>query len=105
MSVTDQSKPQTPSRLQQKLVSALSGVLVVGRCVLRVQPYSKEFAHDRQCAVTGVSSGAVVSTCVQPLDVVRTRMQAEATRSGLQSMVGTVRTIYAEGGTRCASDP
>ena len=44
----------------------------------------------------------MVSTCVQPLDVVRTRMQVEATRSGLQSMVGTVRTIYAEGGTRCA---
>jgi len=50
----------------------------------------------------GVLSGALVSVCVQPLDVVRTRMQAEATRSGLQSMVGTMRTIYAEGGVRSA---
>jgi len=50
----------------------------------------------------GVLSGALVSVCVQPLDVVRTRMQAEATRSGLQSMVGTMRTIYGEGGVRCA---
>ncbi|KAK9825889.1 hypothetical protein WJX81_001859 [Elliptochloris bilobata] len=45
-------------------------------------------------------SGALVSVCVQPLDVVRTRIQADATRASVLSMVGTVRKIYAEGGTR-----
>lgn len=53
------------------------------------------------CCATGVMSGALVSVCVQPLDVVRTRIQADATRADVLSMVGTVRTIYAEGGVRC----
>ena len=43
-----------------------------------------------------------MSVCVQPLDVVRTRIQADATRADVLSMAGTVRTIYAEGGVRCA---
>ena len=42
-----------------------------------------------------------MSVCVQPLDVVRTRIQADATRADVLSLVGTVRTIYAEGGVRC----
>jgi len=45
-------------------------------------------------------SGAAVSACVQPLDVIRTRMQADATRNALSGAVGTFRKIVSEEGVR-----
>ena len=48
----------------------------------------------------GSLSGAVISVCVQPLDVVRTRMQADATRNALGTTLGTFRDIISEGGVR-----
>lgn len=44
-------------------------------------------------AMSGSVSGAFVSACVQPLDVIRTRMQADSARGA--SNVSTVRTFQA----------
>ena len=49
---------------------------------------------------TGSVSGAIISTCVQPLDVVRTRMQADATKNAFSGMLGTFRSIVSEEGVR-----
>merc|ERR1719183_283432 len=52
-------------------------------------------------AMSGSVSGALVSACVQPLDVIRTRMQADSAR-GL-AKVSTVKTfqgIVRSGGIR-----
>ncbi|KAK9908427.1 hypothetical protein WJX75_007684 [Coccomyxa subellipsoidea] len=51
-------------------------------------------------ALSGSFSGAVISTCVQPLDVVRTRMQADATKNAFSGMLGTFQTIISDGGVR-----
>lgn len=48
--------------------------------------------------VSGATSGALVSACVQPLDVLRTRMQAESARGTVISTFDAIRTITAEGG-------
>lgn len=48
----------------------------------------------------GSVSGAIISTCVQPLDVVRTRMQADATKNAFSGMLGTFRSIVSEEGVR-----
>jgi len=45
-------------------------------------------------------AGAVVSACVQPLDVLRTRMQADAAAGRLQGSVSTLRMLLREAGTR-----
>jgi solute carrier family 25 protein 38 len=50
--------------------------------------------------VSGALSGATVSACVQPLDVMRTRMQADVSRGTYLSTVQTVRAIAAHGGVR-----
>lgn len=50
----------------------------------------------------GSVSGAVVSACVQPLDVLRTRMQADAAAGSLQGVRRTMRTLFREGGLKCA---
>lgn len=41
-----------------------------------------------------------MSVCVQPLDVVRTRMQADATKNALGGTLQTFQTIIREGGVR-----
>ena len=51
----------------------------------------------------GSLSGGAISVCVQPLDVIRTRMQADATRNALSGAVGTLRKVVSEEGVR--SDP
>ena len=48
----------------------------------------------------GAMAGAVVSACVQPLDVLRTRMQADAAAGRLQGSIGTLRMLLLEGGMR-----
>ncbi|KAK9811684.1 hypothetical protein WJX72_008322 [[Myrmecia] bisecta] len=50
--------------------------------------------------VSGFLSGALVSVCVQPLDVVRTRMQGEAAAGLSRGPVATFRTILSESGPR-----
>lgn len=47
-------------------------------------------------AMSGAVSGALVSACLQPLDVVRTRMQADTARGLVRSTLGTMQTIVAE---------
>lgn len=51
-------------------------------------------------AFSGALAGAVVSACVQPLDVLRTRMQADAAAGTLQGSTATLRMLLKEGGTR-----
>ena len=45
-----------------------------------------------------------MSACVQPLDVIRTRMQADATRNALSGAVGTLRKVVSEEGVRYRPD-
>ena len=51
-------------------------------------------------AASGAVSGALISVTLQPFDVVRTRMQADATAGKARSLLQTVRAIAAEGGTK-----
>ncbi|CAK0784193.1 hypothetical protein CVIRNUC_007397 [Coccomyxa viridis] len=51
-------------------------------------------------ALSGSLSGAAISACVQPLDVIRTRMQADATKNALSGAMGTFRKIVAQDGVR-----
>ena len=46
--------------------------------------------------VSGSLSGALVSACVQPLDVIRTRMQADMLQGVMRGTLGTMRTIVGE---------
>jgi hypothetical protein len=46
--------------------------------------------------VSGSLSGALVSACVQPLDVVRTRMQADMAHGIVRSTMHTMQTILSE---------
>lgn len=48
--------------------------------------------------VSGSLSGAFVSACIQPLDVIRTRMQADAACGSLVSTSNVVGNIFKEGG-------
>lgn len=48
--------------------------------------------------VSGALSGAVVSSCVQPLDVIRTKMQADSARGIARSTAQTISLISREGG-------
>jgi len=61
-------------------------------------PTSASLPHLAQPA--GAMAGAVVSACVQPLDVLRTRMQADAAAGRLQGSVSTLRMLLREAGTR-----
>jgi solute carrier family 25, member 38 len=48
--------------------------------------------------VSGAMSGAVVSSCVQPLDVIRTKMQADSAHGVTRSTAQTIALIAKEGG-------
>ncbi|DBA86103.1 TPA: hypothetical protein ACH3X1_005622 [Trebouxia sp. C0004] len=50
--------------------------------------------------LSGSFSGAVVSVCVQPLDVVRTRLQADAAKGISRSTTGAFRVLIKEQGVR-----
>lgn len=56
-----------------------------------VQPQSSKRKSKTASALSGSVSGALVSACVQPLDVIRTRMQADSAQGLLH--VTTPRTI------------
>ena len=45
---------------------------------------------------SGAMSGALVSACVQPLDVLRTRMQADVAQGAFRSTLSTARLILSE---------
>ena len=45
-------------------------------------------------------SGACISACVQPLDVIRTRMQGDAAHGTVRGTAATLRLIVREGGLR-----
>jgi len=49
-------------------------------------------------AASGALSGAFISAIVQPLDVVRTRMQADAAGGALRGTITTLRTVLSERG-------
>ena len=65
-------------------------------CILR---------HNSNSICAGSLSGAAISACVQPLDVIRTRMQADATLNALSGALGTFRKIVAQDGFRCTISP
>lgn len=50
--------------------------------------------------ISGSVSGALVSACVQPLDVIRTRMQADSAHGVVRGTLATMQTIMAEGSKR-----
>ena len=50
-------------------------------------------------AASGAISGVVISASLQPLDVLRTRLQADATTGKPQSLAGTMRSIFAGDGS------
>ncbi|GIL85851.1 hypothetical protein Vretifemale_14374 [Volvox reticuliferus] len=51
-------------------------------------------------ALSGAISGSLISACVQPLDVVRTKMQADAARGVVRGTLATVRVVLLEQGFR-----
>jgi solute carrier family 25 protein 38 len=51
-------------------------------------------------ALSGALSGALISACVQPLDVLRTRMQADAALGAARPLGVTLRALLSEGGVR-----
>ncbi|KAG2447851.1 hypothetical protein HYH02_007307 [Chlamydomonas schloesseri] len=51
-------------------------------------------------ALSGAISGSLISACVQPLDVVRTKMQADAARGIVRSTLATARVVLTEQGLR-----
>eukprot|EP00882_Tetradesmus_deserticola_P013472 GHRQ01014304.1.p1 GENE.GHRQ01014304.1~~GHRQ01014304.1.p1 ORF type:complete len:272 (+),score=97.70 GHRQ01014304.1:479-1294(+) len=51
-------------------------------------------------ALSGAMSGAVISACVQPLDVLRTRMQADTAMGMSRSVAQTLQVVLQEAGVR-----
>ncbi|KAG2497404.1 hypothetical protein HYH03_004559 [Edaphochlamys debaryana] len=51
-------------------------------------------------ALSGAISGSLISACVQPLDVVRTKMQADAARGLVRSTMATATVVLREQGVR-----
>ncbi|GLI71715.1 hypothetical protein VaNZ11_017013 [Volvox africanus] len=51
-------------------------------------------------ALSGAISGSLISACVQPLDVVRTKMQADAARGVVRGTFATARVVLSEQGLR-----
>ncbi|KAG2430125.1 hypothetical protein HXX76_010224 [Chlamydomonas incerta] len=51
-------------------------------------------------ALSGSISGSLISACVQPLDVVRTKMQADAARGVVRGTLATARVVLTEQGVR-----
>lgn len=66
---------------------------------LKLVRFTYRTPHDC-CESAGSLSGAIISTCLQPLDVVRTRMQADASRNAVSGMMNTFNTIVKENGVR-----
>lgn len=48
-------------------------------------------------------SGALISACVQPLDVLRTRMQGDAAQGASRSTLATLQLVVKQYGIRCIS--
>lgn len=57
---------------------------------------AKKHKSKTASVVSGSLSGAVVSACVQPLDVIRTRMQADMAHGVVRNTLHTMQTIMAE---------
>ena len=74
------------------LMHSAGSVATVCACRLALLPDSLDAA--------GSFSGAVVSVCVQPLDVVRTRLQADAAKGSSRSTTGAFRVLVQEQGVR-----
>ena len=51
----------------------------------------------------GSLSGVIISACVQPLDVLRTRMQGEAAKGVSHGTLVTLRLVLDQYGVRCSS--
>ena len=60
---------------------------------------SGEVSHSKALAsaASGAVSGAAVSVVLQPFDVLRTRMQSDATAGKARSVLQTVRAVASEG--------
>ena len=50
----------------------------------------------------GSLSGVIISACVQPLDVLRTRMQGEAAKGVSHGTLVTLRLVLDQYGVRCS---
>ena len=48
-------------------------------------------------------SGALISACVQPLDVLRTRMQGDAAQGASRTTLATLHLVVKQYGIRCIS--
>lgn len=79
-----------------KFRTVLYGTTRTHECAERAR--RKTQTKYRACA--GSFSGAVVSVCVQPLDVVRTRLQADAAKGISRSTAGAFRVLVQEQGVR-----
>lgn len=51
-------------------------------------------------SISGAISGGIIGACVQPLDVLRTRMQADAARGIQRGLMATVQVVLQERGIR-----
>eukprot|EP00962_Isochrysis_galbana_P012319 scaffold3474_cov111-Isochrysis_galbana.AAC.6 len=58
----------------------------------------RTLAEASRSAASGAISGAAVSAVLQPLDVLRTRLQTDATSGTHQSISSTAHSIWREGG-------
>lgn len=63
-------------------------------------PATSKGQNKLASVLSGSFSGAVVSVCVQPLDVVRTRLQADAAKGISRSTAGVFRVLVKEQGVR-----
>ncbi|DBB10115.1 TPA: hypothetical protein ACH3X3_001699 [Trebouxia sp. C0006] len=63
-------------------------------------PATSKGQNKLASVLSGSFSGAVVSVCVQPLDVVRTRLQADAAKGISRSTAGAFRVLVKEQGVR-----
>jgi len=62
------------------------------------------YFSSHHATFAGSSSGAVVSLALQPLDVIRTQLQAQAVAEGkvvTRTVFTTVKDLWVEGGIRC----
>lgn len=63
-------------------------------------PATSKGQNKLASVLSGSFSGAVVSACVQPLDVIRTRLQADAAKGISRSTAGAFRVLVKEQGVR-----
>ena len=81
------------------VVSCVSGSIVLSICY---SCFATLVLSQITCCA-GSFSGAVVSACVQPLDVIRTRLQADAAKGISRSTAGAFRVLVKEQGVRYMS--